>query len=332
MYVDMSGSMTDCFGSTMEQTLILTAFCRRVGIPFDVYGFTDRRDFLYAMIAKRKLNSGFIGHKFQKMNNDAYEITSDAFHLIHFVSSQLQGNAYRRAVDAMAMIAMNWKNRMYPRTYLNWELMGLALGGTPFTQTVMASRPMIERFKADNKVDITNVIYLTDGDGTGCFSFTDIIPSSYTMDGKPKIEQHIYLIDQKTRRRIELTIGYTATAQHQKALTEFVRQTTGCKHIGFYIGDSRTIKGYIRSNTKMDEVAEKQIDKQWRKDGYYSAPMIGYDMYYFVKEADLNVSDDDYNLTEDMSSKKIAKVFTAAQDDKRRHRVLVSKFAQDIAA
>jgi hypothetical protein len=164
------------------------------------------------------------------------------------------------------------------------------------------------------------------------FNFTDIKPSPYTPEGKPKIEQHIYLIDQKTRRRIELINGYTSAAQHQKALTEFVRQATGCKHIGFYIGDARTAKGYIRTNTVMDELALKDMEKQWRKDGYYSVPMLGYDMYYFVKQSDLNVSDDDYNITEDMSSKKIAKAFTDAQDDKRKHRVLVSKFAQDIAA
>jgi len=335
MYVDMSGSMSDVFGSTMEQTLILAEFCRRVNIPFDVYGFCDRKDFLHIMRSKRKLHSGFIGDKFQKLNDDTYEISSEGFHLIHFISSRLQGNAYRRAADTMAMIAMNWKGRMYPRTYLNWEFMGLGLGGTPFTQTVMASRPMIEKFKIDNKVDITNVIYLTDGDGTGCFTFTDVKPVSYTTDGKPKIEQIVYLIDQKTRRRIQLRgerYGSQSPKQHQTALTEFVRQTTGCKHIGFYIGSSREIKGYIRSNVLMDEVAAENMEKQWRKNGYYSAPMIGYDTYYFVKQTDLNVSDDDYNITEGMSSKKIAKVFTDAQDDKRKHRVLVSAFAQDIAA
>lgn len=336
MYVDMSGSMSDVFGSTMEQTLILVAFCRKVGIPFDVYGFCDRAEFLQMMISKKKLNAGFIGQKFQKMNNDTYEISSPGFHLIHFISSQLQGASYRRAFDAMAMIAMNWKNKMYPRTYLYWELMGVSLGGTPFTHTVMASRPMIEKFKLDNKVDITNVIYLTDGEGTGCFTFKDVKPSPRTADGKAKIKQHIYLIDQKTRRRVEFVAdeyGYSVPVQHQKAMTEFVREVTGCKHIGFYIGDTSSIKSYIRSNSTMDVASEEEMNKQWRKNGYYSMPMIGYDMYYFVKESNLKVSDDDdYNITDGMSSKKIAKVFTDAQDDKRRHRVLVSSFAKDIAA
>ena len=332
MYVDMSGSMSDVFGSTMEQTLVLAAFCRKVNIPFDVYGFCDRADFPQRMISKKKLAYGFVGQKFQKLNDDAYEICSPGFHLVHFISSQLQGNHYRRAFDAMAMVAMNWKSRMYPRTYLDWDQMGLALGGTPFTHTVMASRPMIERFKAENKVDITNVIYLTDGDGTGCFKFTDIKSSPLKADGTAKIEQHIYLNDAKTRRRVELKLGYTSQNQHQKAMTEFVRSVTGCKHIGFYIGNTTAIKGYIRQNVELSEDANAEINKQWRKDGYYSMPMIGYDMYYFVKDSDLNISDDDYNVTGDMSSKKIAHVFTKAQDDKRKHRVLVSKFAQDIAA
>jgi len=286
------------------------------------------------MIHTRKISHGFHGQKFQKLNDDHYEISSPGFHLIHFISSQMQGNAYRRAFDAMALTAMNWKNRMYPRTYLNWDLMGLALGGTPFTQTVMASRPMIERFKAENQVDITNVIYLTDGDGTGCFRFTNIKPNPLTTEGKPKISQHVYMTDPKTRRRVEFAVDAYGHGpiQHQKAMTEFVRAVTGCKHIGFYIGSGSEIKGYIRQNTDMDEAGIKEMDKQWRKNGYYSMPMIGYDMYYFVKQKDLVISDDDYIITEDMNARKIAKAFTDAQDDKRKHRVLVSSFAKDIAA
>jgi hypothetical protein len=336
MYVDMSGSMVDVFGSTMEQTLILAAFCRKVGIPFDVYGFCDSAEFIQSMIRSKKLSSAFLGRKFIRTNDDTYGIVEDKFHLMHFLSSQLQGNAYRRAFDALTVAAMNWGNKMYPRIYMPWNLMGLGLGGTPYTQTVMASRPMIERFKAEHKVDITNVIYLTDGDGTGCFSFAGIPHSPMREDGTPKIEQHIYLTDQKTRRRVELrrlgNAGQEAN-QHQEAMTQFVRSVTGCKHIGFYIGGSHSVRSYIRKNAQeMGESALEAMEKQWREDGFYSAPNIGYDNYYYVRDTNLDTQLKDYKVSGDMSTGKITKAFSKAQGDKRKHRVLVSTFAQEIAA
>lgn len=333
MYVDMSGSMDSMFGPTMEQTLILVAFCRKVGIPFDVYGFSDKKEYLSALIRKGKISRDFLANdKFQKTGFDKYSITEQGFHLIHFISSQFGGNHYRRAFDAMATIAMNWKNRLYARTYLNWDEMGLDLGGTPFTQCVMASRPMIEKFKQDNGVDITNVIYLTDGDGTGCFTFTDIKRSPYNPEtGKPRFQQRIYLIDPKTKQRVEFSHGIDNDAiQHQTAMTQFVRKVTGCKHIGFYIAESSILKYRVSSVSGVEKAAEN--DKFFRENGYFSAPHIGYDMYYYVAAPKRNVQDKDYEVKESDTVNKIAKTFTDAQESKRRHRVLVSTFAKDIAA
>jgi len=39
--VDWSGSMYDAIRETYEQSIVLTMFCRRVGIPHRVYAFTD---------------------------------------------------------------------------------------------------------------------------------------------------------------------------------------------------------------------------------------------------------------------------------------------------
>ena len=41
MLVDFSGSMYSTIESVLRQTLVMVAFCKRVNIPFEVYGFTD---------------------------------------------------------------------------------------------------------------------------------------------------------------------------------------------------------------------------------------------------------------------------------------------------
>jgi len=41
MFFDMSGSMTPQMSGAIEQILVLVEFCRKVNIPFEVYGFTN---------------------------------------------------------------------------------------------------------------------------------------------------------------------------------------------------------------------------------------------------------------------------------------------------
>ena len=42
MFVDWSGSMSDNFHNTLKQTFNLVLFCKRVNIPFDIYGFSNQ--------------------------------------------------------------------------------------------------------------------------------------------------------------------------------------------------------------------------------------------------------------------------------------------------
>lgn len=44
---DMSASMYGSIGEVMRQAVILAEFCRRVNIPFEVYGFHDSADYLF---------------------------------------------------------------------------------------------------------------------------------------------------------------------------------------------------------------------------------------------------------------------------------------------
>ena len=62
MLVDWSGSMYDVIRETYEQTIVLTMFCRRVGIPHRVYAFTD---------AYRDKNIDYRNEDFEKIPKDS---------------------------------------------------------------------------------------------------------------------------------------------------------------------------------------------------------------------------------------------------------------------
>ena len=53
MYVDLSGSMNRQMPGTLEQMMNMALFCRKVNIPFDVYGFSNCSCLLYTSPSPR---------------------------------------------------------------------------------------------------------------------------------------------------------------------------------------------------------------------------------------------------------------------------------------
>lgn len=334
MYIDMSGSMSDVFGPTIEQALILAVFCKKVGIPFDVYGFSDSHSNIHAMIQDGTLRRNFgLGGKFRKFGQDNYTINERGFHLRHMIGSDLNNTLFRKAMEMMAVVAYNHgRNRgKYALGYsFSWTRAGFELHATPFTQTTLASRPMIESFRETNKLDIVNVIYLTDGYGGNCFKFDKVPANTYSYgDKKDRKVYKIIMTDVKTRQRVEFEGSF---GNQQQKITQFVQQITGCKHIGYYICSPRECKreleGYARRGDARDV---HNAHKSYKANKYFAVPHLGYHKYFFIAMPSQNVEDDDYEVTEKMTSRRIARVFSNAQDSKRKNRMFISQFAEEIA-
>lgn len=329
MYLDMSSSMTSVFGPTMEQTLILASFCKRIGIPFDVYGFSDDSTYLRTLLMGTKIHKGFNGVKFQKMPKENYAINSEGgFHLKHLISSTSTPSQYRASFEMLAVVSMNFKNKSFPYIRMDWSSNGFSLSGTPFVQTLMASRPMIENFKSKHQVDICNVIYLTDGEGCAAFTFNDVKNDFDKVTGK-KISHKIYFVDQKTKQKVKLE----QFGGHQAKITQFVRQLTGCKHIGFYLAQDYAITSKLEQQVRASTSADAEVLKNsFKANEYFSCPSIGYDIYYYMRSRNANIEDTELTLGRDMTNNKIAAAFTEAQESKKRNRALVSSLAQEFAA
>jgi hypothetical protein len=131
--------------------------------------------------------------------------------------------------------------------------------------------------------------------------------------------------------KIELPhrFGY---GEHQSKMTEFVRELTDCKHIGFYLANSKYFKQKLKSIcTGLSIEKSTALIKESRANDFFSMANIGYDMYFYMLAHTHNIEDEEFTITDEMSTKKIAKVFIEAQAGKRRNRSLVAKFAQELA-
>ena len=329
MFVDMSGSMGDILRNTIEQMLVLASFCKLAKVPFEVYGFSDD------MYGNKKLREMITKDRF--VSNRAVDMTMGHtyFHLKHLIGSSLSPIQYRRAFNAMCVVANE-----YGRAYeyqrngdtdhgcwrYDWDSSGFGLNGTPFLETLLASRGIITAFQNKHQLDVCNVVYLTDGEGGNNLSYPPMSTESGFYDDRRK--SVVYLIDKKTKKKVKLQNFHAM----QPGITELVADVTGCKHIGFYVGNKkgiqRDVKYLIGDKSAIEQDAAK---KCFREHNYLVVDRLGYDKYFYVALPSTNIVDDKLIITSDMNKNKMAREFSRTAGSKKSNRLLLTKLAEELA-
>lgn len=333
MFLDMSGSMDgEYMYNSIEQIIILTNFCNRLNIPYHVYGFAD-------------VYNGDLpqGEQFDKKN-----LRLRYLDLRELVSSEVSYQTQKKALHMLCMQAAfnyyNSNNKSYYKhkdglekiyhdvissygNHYTFYSSGLGTGGTPLIETIVASREIIDSFKRDKRLDVVNVIYLTDGEGYA------VSPTQVTRAGTT-----VYLNDPVTKKSISFLYGDGTSIQEN--MFKIIRDITGCRHLGFYITDSYTINGKIG-----EAVSNKDIDKDKSTEklgtlknyGFASLPVAGFDNYYFLDSNFMNYNKNDMGgevASESLKKDEIKEIqnnFSDHQKKKKASRMILSEFAAELA-
>lgn len=154
MFVDFSGSMDSSIYKVIEQLIVTTMFCQRVGVPFVAYGFSDSRQVLNSSPAfKRRINEVF--GTAPEMDNSNY--------LIELLSSKM---GKREFEETAAFILHSFYTSRKNNGYGGGASVD-QLGATPYHFAATIGINLITRFVKQNRTDIPTVIFLTDGGDTG---------------------------------------------------------------------------------------------------------------------------------------------------------------------
>ena len=131
MLVDYSGSMDDCIANVKKQAITISHFCRKVNIPFRVYGFTS---------------NGL------KERNFKHIIDWEAVSIFELLSSDMSKHDFETACY-----------QIYNFHESTHEMMG----GTPLNQALIAMHTLIPDFRDAYNLDKVNFTLLSDGDTNG---------------------------------------------------------------------------------------------------------------------------------------------------------------------
>ena len=313
-FVDWSGSMSDNIKGTIEQLITLTTFCRKVKIPFEVYAFATEW-------TKTDGSNG--------SNQKAGSICLDQyFNLLNLFSSRMSNSDYRR----MANDLLNYSNiKDSYNLYVHFMNPGLRLGGTPLNQTIMASMKMVKQYQKANRLEVIDVVFLTDGEDTSSEMVAKTLPNPeqgqysgerFYIDKATRYSVS-YVEDPETGKKYRLTEkGITDT------LLRMLKDKTGCNLLGFFIVPKNR-KNFEYNAVRLGEVLTDASYKSFKNEKFYEVTTYGYDKYFLIPGGgDLNVDDEsleDIVGEGEVTGRRLKTAFLKMNRNRLTNRVLLSK-------
>lgn len=345
MVIDLSSSMTENMAGTIEQIINLSMFCRKVNIPFDVYGFIDtsaEKDFMLSGITRSESKHPIFGTMYRTRPNDnrdrSIQINNFDFRLKQLLHYNMGAAEFNVSVKNLLLLANAYKrsaNYYYYSSSYHHVPPSMHLGGTPLNEAVLVLRSLAEEFKKNTRVEILNTVLLTDGEASYGLAFKD----GEQMGNAGGIYRgRIVIEDRKTKKQVMVSKCGNITL----ALLEMYRQHTGSRVVGFYLMSGRNYRSQVmgtltRNNPEFNqEVFDKQYADEFAKYKYFGMKLAGYDVYYMVPGDELEVEDVDMDTVlksyKDGSKKgSLLKAFKKMQNTKMISRVFLNRFIEQMA-
>ena len=299
MILDWSGSMHGCLKDTIKQLISLTSFCKRTQIPFEVYTFRDP--------------TGSKGNSFETVQGD---LEFENLTMRNILSSRMNVSELNEAYALLWAMAINGSH---------FEPMG----GTPLNGAIVVTEQIVNQFKARSKVQIVNVIFLTDGGSNTIKGVRGIeIGNRWTGDTKYIIQDKVmkkdyYLTDHIYSSANEITIN----------LLKILKDRTGCNLIGFYLhdrGSNRVVHEFY--GYAIEEKFRAAMVKSWNENKFIPVTNHGYDDYYIINTPAMKDTENKLEVNSTMTKAKIAKEFMKFSEKKAVNRILLKRFIDKIAS
>jgi len=346
----------------------LTMFCRKVGIPFEVYAFSNNTSYRSDY---NDYNKQTVFPQPVYENND---ISVDKHLLLfNFVSSRMNAVEYDQGMTNLYYLGVKHEaQRNYYRArnlsyingeiedewkyYLHHEPRGMNLSSTPLNDSIMAAMKLVPAFQKKYNIDKMNTVFLTDGmsDGNDRKVTTDsqeikrlLRNDNYfnkhnnNMMTQPfSYEKNHILVDKQTKR--QTLVPYTREGLTD-ALLRALKERTHSKVIGFYIESRGRLSRYTLDqyypeynwvkDAKKKTFNRKKVMSDWRKNKCLVVKdNTGYDELYLLAADNMKVSDDRMATPSENAKKgEIKRLFSATLKSNKSSSVILNKFISQVA-
>lgn len=306
MFVDLSGSMMDNLLGTVTQLLCLVSFCRRVGIPHRVYGFSDCY-WKFTRLHERPTED----YRTTREQNGFAPSRGQYLSLLEFFTEKMNNQDFAFMGKQLLEIAFTANCRYGYYSYAPEELKDvnvpinttIPLGGTPLNESLTYARNLIKDFRKETKSEIVNFVCLTDGGSNSLCT-----PYGIARDKETRLQSEFHRHHQQT-----------------EFLLTILKKTCGVHAINFFVGDRNPWSLYFEDNLKMKEYRKQKMitTHDW----------LGFDDVHTImgpksaKPKEVTMDD-----AKKIQKGTLARTMIKMGGNRRGSRVILSKFIDRIAA
>ena len=346
LLLDKSGSMSENMPGSIEQILILTMFCRKVNIPFVVYGFGGEQG-AYLADHGRQFNRNV----FSQSDKD---LALSSVFLREYLNSSMSNSEFSKAVKALLCLKLAYEDRLSrPKSE--------ALSNTPLNEAIFATGYLMNEFRKKHNLELSSLIIVHDGDSDNINRYYD-----YDVDmGRIRATWYDTNYSNVIVQDVSNKFQYKLMSQRSKydslllCALKWFEQTTSSKIFGFFLtpttgrqiknsiqhryvfddGEHYETKHYEARKTgvwneinRIDEELNK-IVKTFKAEKFVACKTRGYHDFYIVAGGeDLTTENEEIEIEGKVTASKLKNAFMKYNKKRSINRVLVSRFIQGIAA
>jgi len=318
--LDWSGSMTPTLGSTVKQLLNLVWFCRKVNIPFRVYGFTncyfleDETPTYY-----RQRESSMIP---DPKRGDLW--VDDSYRLLEFLSSEGNAKKFERQVKNFWRITCGMAHDIEEWVDVPQRF---HLSGTPLDLSLQVLHDIIPVFKKKYGVQKVQTVILTDGEseplGYGCETEN---PRSFERKIFKRTIRHnkVYLRDRKVGTTYHMKEWMDGTGILIQNLQDSFPEVN-------FIGIRLTGNGDFSKMVRWFKPGyQPEIYEEWRKNKSAVLEIANYTKFFALSSKEMK-NDVDFDPDDNATKAQIRSAFKKSLNKSKFNRKILTEFVELVA-
>ncbi len=320
--LDWSGSMGDVLLDTVKQMCNLVWFCKKVGIPFDVYAFTNE----YPLFTHKEDGSRDVKDLSYEKRDGVFYI-NEWFSMMNFLTHKVNTKELETQMKHLFRLAHYFDRTT--RSYYNIPpTMGLS--GTPLNETMMALHQVLPKFKKENKVQKVQCVVLTDGEGYPP-KFHREIQRHWEHEpfiGTGSIGHNCFLRNRKTGHTYSMDVLWNKMTD---VFLEDLKTTfSDVNFIGIRVLASRDAGAFIRTYCGYHGELHDKVMKDWKKQRSFSIKTSGYHSYFGLSGNVLS-SDSEFDVDDGATKTQIKSAFVKSLRTKKMNKKILNEFIELVA-
>ena len=305
--------MSNALAATIKQVLSLVSFCRKVGIAYDVYSFTDAYE-----TSDR--------YAYKEDPSCKNKVICRNFNMVNLLTSKSNNRTHAKQAKNLYRIAASFANRSGGVPHK------MGLGGTPLDESMIAMNEIIPAFKKKTGVQKVHVVNLTDGEGYG-ISYGQTITTGYNSDEQHVVARRIGSLTRLRDRQTGQTYEFDDDNYgHTKTFVTLLRNRfPECSFMNIRLctgGDWSRFKRECLGYDNPEGYAK--ADAQWKKTKSFICTSSAYTVQYALSIGALS-NDAEFEVVEDATKAQIRSAFKKSLNAKKMNKKILSSFIEQIA-